>query len=303
MLQISCATNQALTNKITKLKKLDAPVSKTIAGVPFILQKENYCGPATLSMYLNWLGINKTPEQLAKESFSKNAQGTYKSNLISAARINALMTTPVNSYKDLVTEIANNNPVIVFQNLGFDWYPLWHYSLIYGYDLESQTLTLHSGEDKSKKMKISLFENSWQRADYWAITLTPTSKLSKSAKEFDYIKSAAALEKLNFSKNAKEAYHNILKRWPKSFMAYFGLGNIHYKNNQPLKAQTFYQKSVQLNPRFSLAWFNLALINEEANNLQAASRAAKSAILHANPRQVSLYKEKLSHLIQTHKKR
>lgn len=296
-LQVGCASNRLLNTKLSKLDELSIPKSKTIQNVPFILQKENFCGPATLAMYMQWLGINQTPEQLADISFSKSAKGTYKSNLVSAARINGLMTAPVNSYKNLVLEIQAGNPVIVFQNLGFDWYPLWHYSLIYGYNINKKTIVIHSGEEKSKEVPLKLFDNSWKRANYWAITLTPSTKLSKTAKQFDYIKSAAALESLNLSKKATQAYSEIIKRWPKSHMAYFGLGNIHYKNNNVQAAVKAYKKSVELNTNFSIAWFNLALLSEETKNMKEAKTAAREAISHANEKQLKLFKEKLSHLI------
>ena len=39
----------------------------------------------------------------------------------------------------VLPEIAAGNPVLVLQNAGWSWLPVWHYAVVIGYDLPKIT--------------------------------------------------------------------------------------------------------------------------------------------------------------------
>lgn len=293
----SIPSKSELFLKQTNLNLKQHAKKHTIPDVPYLLQKQNHCGPATLAMVLNRLGNLKTPTELAQMSFSTKAKGTYKEDLISAARIEGYTTIPVRNYSDLVLELAANNPVIVFQNLGFNWYPLWHYALVYGYDLDQKTLTMHTGADQAKEVSFNIFDKSWKRGDYWGVTITLPKELSKTGTELDHIRSAAALENNKKYELAKIVYQQILTRWPQSYMSYFGLGNIDFYANHYQKALNNYDTVLKINPKMSLAWYNKALIYEKLKNYPKARLSAKKALDLAPTENKIIYKKNLEPLL------
>jgi tetratricopeptide (TPR) repeat protein len=258
------------------------PSSALISNVPFISQKKDYCGPSTLAMVMNFKGKELTPDELAKISFTKNASGTYQQDMISASRIKEFVTVPIKSYADLFQEISSGNPVIVFRNLGFDWIPIWHYSVIIGYDNNKEEITMHSGANKNEVVLLSEFDKSWSRAKYWAFSLLIPGETSSNAEVIDYIKSAAAFENAHKFSSASRTYESVLKKWPRNELAYYGLGNIKFNNNDYKTAIKMYEYAVKINSKFSEAWFNLAVSYKLINNSLKYDYAAKMAIKSAN---------------------
>jgi len=77
------------------------------------------------------------------------------------------------SFPTLFTEIAAGHPVIVLQNLAFDWYPVWHYAVAVGYDLDAQEITLRSGRERRLQLPLGTFEDTWRRGGHWAMLALP----------------------------------------------------------------------------------------------------------------------------------
>lgn len=232
-------------------------------------------------MYLNHLGLPVSSEEIAESNFSRKAKGTYQELMLSYSRSLGLVTVKVNNYTDLFKEIDAGNPVIVFQNLGFDWYPLWHYSIIFGYDLKKMTLTMHSADEESKTQEIKKFDNSWKRGKNWAFVITAPRKLTPTTNETEYLKSASAFEQLNLNEPAKEAYLTMLTQWPQSYYAHFGLGNVYFSEKKFVQAQKSFEQSVLISPSFYMAWTNLAVVYHNLGLLEKFKFAKKNALTHA----------------------
>ncbi len=255
---VSCASTGRVLYK-SELPNV-AP-KKQLSEVPFILQKDAYCGPATLAMLLNYRGENYSQNELSELTFVEKANGTYQSSMKSAVRKKGYMLVELDSIEDIIKEINIDNPVVVFQNLGFDWYPFWHYSLIVGYDLESDLLTIHSGEEKFKKIEVSKFMKSWKRAGKWGFTAVIPGYESATASELELMKSASILEKLGYTPLARRAYEQIAHQFPDSFMAYVGLGNLSLRDNQLAQSKQYYEKAKEIAPSNPVIHNNLSYIN------------------------------------------
>ena len=93
----------------------------------------------------------------------------------------------VGAFGDLLAEVDAGHPVIAFQNLGLGWLPRWHYAVVTGYDLDAREISMHSGELSRLTMDFALFERTWRRGDYWAITLLPPNDMTR-----DFVILAAA---------------------------------------------------------------------------------------------------------------
>jgi hypothetical protein len=54
--------------------------------------------------------------------------------MIGAARRHGRLAYLITGPDSMFEEVAAGHPVIVLQNLGLSWYPVWHYAVVVGYD-------------------------------------------------------------------------------------------------------------------------------------------------------------------------
>ena len=271
-----------LSSCATSTKQVDALLSgphrfdsrREVAGVPFIKQEAGYCGPATLAMAMNWAGRRVTADEIAPLVYTPGAKGTFQTDMISASRREGLTAIPVNGIEALLTELAAGHPVIVFENLALTWLPQWHYAVVYGYDLDSQTVLMHSGPKEAKRWDLRKFERSWKLADYWGLVVLPPTELAASANELAHVQSASALESIGRKDEATDAYQAILKRWPRSLAALIGMGNWAYGANNFVDAVGYLQMAATAHPQSAAAWHNLALAEQQARMTVPRKRLA-----------------------------
>lgn len=240
--------------------------SSVMNAAPFIEQKAGHCGPATLAMAIGATGSPYDLKEITDQVYSPDARGSLQETMIASARRQGFLAIPLSGLSNLLQEVQAGHSVVIFENLGIKWIPQWHYALVTGYDLEKRILIMHSGPSPNEKIEMGEFELSWKLADYWGLLVLKPSELSATADEITHIRAAAALEKLEKTKEAEEAYLNILKRWPKSLIARIGLGNIYYNSKKYKLAVSHLKTATELYPA-----------SEEAKvNLQIASQALKN---------------------------
>ena len=277
MLFTGCASRTFQTDSIVH-SKLGIPKASRIHDVPFIKQKENYCGPASLAMLLRHRNMSVPVDELASQMYTPLKEGTFQTDIISATRRQAMMALPVNSVENLLKELAAGNPVLVFQNLGLKKIPKWHYAVATGYDLKRPAIILHSGANKNHKTDMRVFEHSWSLGNYWAITVLSPGKLSVTASELDHMQAAVGLEQLKKFDEAEKAYLSILERWPFSLSALIGMGNVRFTQARYSEAVIYLMAATIKHPNSSTAWHNLALAQGAAKMLREATLSSLKAI-------------------------
>ncbi len=254
------------------------PQRAEIAEVPFIAQDENYCGPAALAMALRWSGVPVGQHAIAPQVFTPGREGTMRADMIAAARRNGRLAVPVGQLRGLLAELAAGHPVIVFQNLGLDWYPVWHFAVATGFDLASGEIRLHSGLERDSRMALSTFERTWSRGEHWAIVVLPPDRLPASAGEHAVLTAAAGLERVGRPVEAAASYEAILKRWPENLAAWIGLGNARYALGDFAGAESAFRGAVDRHPGAAAAWNNLAHSLAAQHRLTQARDAARRAV-------------------------
>lgn len=254
-----CMTKAVQTKQLYAQPQLDLVEKVEIVGVPFIRQEANACGPATLAMVLQWAGQEVAVEQLILQVYSDSEKGSLPADMISASRRQGMMAVQIEGLSSLLKELEAGHPVIVFENLGVKWWPQWHYAIVFGYDLKTRQLLLHSGPDSFKEQKMDEFELSWRLGNYWGLVVLPPDELAKTADELSHASAASALENLGFESEAQASYEAILRRWPNSLAAYVGLGNISYSKKMYRESVAYLKKAVQLKPESVAAQHNLQI--------------------------------------------
>lgn len=259
-----CATTPLQYRKVLQ-EHGGLPSAQLIQNVEFKDQPAGSCGPVTLSMAMQASGKSISPEVLAGQMLTPGLNGSLQEDLVGSARRNGMLAIPVRNFNDLLVEISAGHPVIVFENLGLDWYPQWHYALVLGFDFPNQEVIMHSGHTPYLHESMKVFENSWKLSDYWALVILPLGELASSGNEREHVKAAVALEGAAKPYEAAIVYESILKKWPDSLVAAIGLSNIYFTQGKKMDAKTLLLKSQRFHPESEAIRNNLAVIAKAAS--------------------------------------
>ena len=165
LLLAACSTPQ--TKALRQTAPAGLPARVELDKVVFYQQEENQCGPATLAMVMRTEGLDVDPEQLKEQLYLPEKQGSLQVEMLATTRRHGLLAYLLHpELQDVLTEVAAGNPVVILQNLSFDWYPLWHYAVVIGYDLNDEVIILRSGSNQRLLMPFTTFEHTWARSNY-----------------------------------------------------------------------------------------------------------------------------------------
>lgn len=275
------------------------PRLSEIHAVPFYPQKDHQCGPATLAMALDWSGRQVSPGALTEDVFTPALKGSYQSAIVGAARRHGRIAYPVSDRKTLLHEVAADHPVIVLQNLGFSWYPIWHYALVIGYDLRRDIILLHSGTSPRKQLSMGVFKATWDRSRNWGILILPPDRLPATAELPEFISAVIGLEQAGQWTAAIEGYDTALKRWPSSLAARIGLGNCWHALGNLTAAEKVLREAGRQFPGEGVVFNNLAQVLFEQHKQQEALKTARRAVNLGGPL-VEVYQKTLAEIQAGH---
>ncbi|MCC5858933.1 MAG: PA2778 family cysteine peptidase [Ectothiorhodospiraceae bacterium] len=254
-----CAGGPPLQYRALDSVDANLSIGAELSGVPFHPQEAYHCGPASLAMLLNWQGVPVHPDDLAPQVYLDARQGSLQSEMLAAARRQGLLPyVHEPSFGALLRELDAGHPVLVLKNLAFERYPIWHYAVVIGYDLEHRQVILRSGTTERKLLSFRRFERRWQGGDYWAITLHQPGRFPAGADEQRYLRAAAGLEQAGRRQEAEAAYRAATERWPDGETAWLALGNAWYVQQQYQAAETAYLAALEREPDSAAAHHNLA---------------------------------------------
>jgi tetratricopeptide (TPR) repeat protein len=168
--------------------------------------------------------------------------------------------------------------VLVFQNLGLSWLPRWHYAVVIGYNLNSQSIFLHTGDREAREVGLKTFIQTWQRADQWGLSVLKPGRMPVCAEESAYLKAALGLQQAGHPRSAIEAFCAAVERWPGSARAYLALGNALYADGLLIEAIQAFSHAVQIEPGNGPALNNLAHLLAESGDLDSAEAMARRAV-------------------------
>ncbi|MEA1949033.1 MAG: PA2778 family cysteine peptidase [Thermodesulfobacteriota bacterium] len=283
-LLLTCLTGCAGLKKWEMLQKAGKlPPSFELKTVPFFPQKAYQCGPASLAMSLNWSGVPVSPEDLTDEVFTPARKGSLQTALISTARRHGRIAYISTGMDVIFSEVIAGHPVIILQNLGFSWYPVWHYSVVVGYDLPKKIVILRSGATARKIMPSRVFVNTWARSNYWGLLILRPDQLPAMAKKNLFLEAVLGLERARQFRAAIHGYKTALTRWPQNLTAMMGIGNCHYALEELKDAESTFRETIRLHPKEGTALNNLAQILFEQGRKHEALEVIKKAVSLGGP--------------------
>jgi hypothetical protein len=268
-----------------------------IADVPYFAQESDQCGPATLAMALDASGLAITPDALRPQVFVPGREGSFAPEMLAAARRQGRLAVTLEPTLDAVLrEVDADRPVIVLQNLGLSFFPVWHYALVIGYDLPHAQVLLHSGPEPRAVMSLELFERTWSRGGYWAMVADDPSRPPVSPGIDVLLDASAALERVDAAA-ARRAYRALLARFPDSFGAWMGAGNTAAAQGDTASAVEAFTRASSLDPAQADAWNNLATVLAARGDLAQARTAMDRALALGGPHR-AIYEQTLREIEQ-----
>ena len=261
----------------------DLSAKRQLEQVPFYAQDAYQCGPAALAMVLNHRGKPATPEALKDRVYIPERKGTLQVELVSAGRERDLLVYPVaGKLESVMAEVDAGNPVLVMQNLAFNWLPQWHYAVVIGYDLASKEMIVHSGLNQAQREPFKVFLRTWQRADRWAVVMLPPDQLPATAEPLPYLRAASDLEQTGRLDSAALAYQSAMQHWPEQAAARFGMGNVAWAQGRRGEAVEHFRTLTSEFPELQAGWNNLAYGLETTGCPLAAEKARACATAMQN---------------------
>jgi len=274
-----CAGFAPQTDALNAQRPADLPPRVEMRDVPYFPQDEYHCGPASLAMALNASGVKVSSAALVDQVYLPGRKGSLQVEMLAAARRNGRVAYLIDpELTAVLREVAAGTPVIVLENFGVPFYPLWHYSVVIGYDLQRGEIIRHTGKHERAPGPLRLFEFFWQKENRWAIVAMPPERVPATATEQRYAEAVVALEKAGQARNARIAYESMLKRWPANLAAHMGAGNTSYALGDIEAAESWFRQAAKTHPDSVPALNNLAQTLLERGKIDEARATAERAV-------------------------
>lgn len=133
-----------------------------IEGVPFVKQKTDFCGPASMSSVFAFYDLNIPQEEIGNVVYNEKLKGALITDLEDFAKKQGFKTVLKSSDMDEIKNFLDEKkPVIALVDLGFWVISKPHYIVIFGYNDEG--FIAHTGYEASKLIKYGEFEKIWKR--------------------------------------------------------------------------------------------------------------------------------------------
>ncbi|PMR76992.1 PA2778 family cysteine peptidase [Billgrantia endophytica] len=268
----------AATPRLAETTVQTLPRQVVIEGVPFHAQRDYQCGPASLAMVLNHEGVDVDVDALIPQVFIPGREGSVQPEMLAAVRRHGHVPFVLdNSFDALLTEIAAGHPVVVMQNLSLPAWPMWHYAVAIGYDLDAEEMILHSGEEAERSESFRRFDATWARSDRWAFVALKPGELPNGVSEQRALDAIATFEQAQSAEAALPAWVAFVERFPHSGMGYFALGNARHATGDHEGAVEAFRSSVAQRDDLGVAWLNLGLTLQAQGETNEARQALERA--------------------------
>ncbi len=139
-----------------------------LENVPFHPQEDHQCGPASLAGVLNYQGLGISPDEIARDLFSKSAGGTLTIDMaLYPQRKGFFSLSYSGGISDLREKIDSGYPLVVMVDYGFSVWQKNHFMVIVGYNNDG--VIANSGRKKHEFIENDSFLRTWRKTDFWTL--------------------------------------------------------------------------------------------------------------------------------------
>lgn len=158
------------------------PSDVIIREIPFFPHKndEYMCGPSALASVLNFYGTRVKSDDVASKIFVPEIKGTLTIDLFLYAKSLGFGVKFYNGgLGDLKLRIRRGTPLILFLNMGTDFYPIGHYVVPTGFNDEKETVYAHSGMERDRAFSYGKLLDAWGSAGFQTLLITPKGRVKE----------------------------------------------------------------------------------------------------------------------------
>jgi ABC-type bacteriocin/lantibiotic exporter with double-glycine peptidase domain len=147
------------------------PSSHLIEDVPYIRQRREHCGPATLAMVFGYYNVILPQEELAEEFYRKKISGSLNLDMLISARKHGFDALIPEGSRDLLKGyISSDIPIIVMVCSSPDS-KKYHFMVIYGYDDTKELFRIHSGKTRDGTIGYQELDRIWAPTGKWMLVV------------------------------------------------------------------------------------------------------------------------------------
>ena len=251
-------------------------------AVPYIPQDDFQCGPAAVAMVMAY-GEEAVPlETLTTEIYSPALRGSLQPALVAAGRRHGWLAWEISAFDAILQEVAAGRPVIILQNRGLTWKPVWHYAVVVGFDAARELIYLNSGREEQRAVATKTVLRTWERGGRWGLLLLPPGALPVVADPDRLLAALAGLERSD-PVAARPGYAAAVARWPAHAGLATAYGNHLRQAGEPAAAEAAYGAALAAEPHHVPALNNLADLLLERGRLDEAYAVAARAVALDGP--------------------
>jgi len=256
-----------------------ANAANELESVPFYPQTQYQCGPAALATVMQFRDIDVLPDDLVDKIYIPEKQGSLQIEMVAATREKGLVPYVIEpELTAILAQIKAGHPLLIMQNLAYQWMPYWHYAVVVGFDVDKNELILRSGETKRWQTSFATFERTWARADYWGLVIVPPDTLPAEALLTRWMQAAYDLQQTGQTDAAEIAYQTAITHWPYAAEPGVALANLYFEQQAFAKADAVYANLLAANPQTAVLWNNRAYSLQALQCDVSAQQAAQCAI-------------------------
>jgi tetratricopeptide (TPR) repeat protein len=206
--------------------------------VPFIAQKDNYCGPAALAMVANFYGHEITQDEIAADIYLPEIHGTLTADLAGYAQRFNLWTRQYSGTRaDLHEKLSAGIPMVVLGKLGNSY----HYFVVLDY--RGDEVLVHSDTRANLRLREDDFLRWWNRADRWTLLVCPPGKAAWKLTAEEHNDLGVFLERAGQYIDAAGHYRAAIHLTPGNSYLQLNLGNALLKQKLYAEAATAFRRA------------------------------------------------------------
>ncbi len=145
-----------------------------VENVPFVKQKDKFCGPASMASVLQFYSEDIDQDEIAELIYIPQLNGALISDMENYAKAIGYTVESTNgSIETLKSNLDENQPVILLVDKGKWKVSVPHYYVAYGYNDERRTIILHTGDKSNQEIGYDKLDKEWGRMNNLMLVITP----------------------------------------------------------------------------------------------------------------------------------
>ncbi len=268
------------TDKRTAEHGLPLPLTRQVSlkGVQVPPQDKHSCGFAALAAMTNDKRYFVQPSDPSGQDCYSGQKMASTVSVVNTGRGLGLLAYKLKpDLAHLLLQVEAGFPVLVLSHPVASPESREYFSVLTGYDLDRQELTLSSEIAGTESIDMQTFLSAWGRSGGWAYLFLKPGQIPAEAEPEDYLAASLDLADIGLSVSAQKALEQGVTLWPESEAMRQALSNAYFQSGLLDSASDILLDSPSLS-RSGEIWSRIAYIQQARQCYSTAFQAVQCAI-------------------------